>query len=307
MPCPVCGGAIHPIAGKCKHCKADLVRLRGRVAPAPPAVLAAAFAPRLDGTPPPFAPAGPGVVPAPAAVARPHPLIGSGPPQAPAAAAALPTLHELPPLPVTRTRWPLVVALLAGVAIVVCVVLLLGDNNSSAAGGVKKRAAPAPDRMDTSPAPPAARPPLSRDPFSGPQGAAPDLPPDPRPPPGADPFQLPPPLTAPSGGAAPSPDEFYGAAFAAGCRRLAQCPGFEDLEQLCALTSLLPAGDDYAAKIRGGQCTYDEHAAQRCLSDLASMPCLSSQSIDFDLDKLQDLFGSFSSKLDNCTTALRCN
>ncbi|MEO7735553.1 MAG: hypothetical protein ABIY55_31655, partial [Kofleriaceae bacterium] len=24
VPCPLCGGLIHPIAGKCKHCKADL-------------------------------------------------------------------------------------------------------------------------------------------------------------------------------------------------------------------------------------------------------------------------------------------
>ena len=29
MSCPACGGAIHPIAGRCKHCKADLVTARG--------------------------------------------------------------------------------------------------------------------------------------------------------------------------------------------------------------------------------------------------------------------------------------
>jgi hypothetical protein len=28
IPCPQCGGAIHPVAGKCKHCKADLGALR---------------------------------------------------------------------------------------------------------------------------------------------------------------------------------------------------------------------------------------------------------------------------------------
>ena len=28
VPCPLCGGLIHPIAGKCKHCKADLTAHR---------------------------------------------------------------------------------------------------------------------------------------------------------------------------------------------------------------------------------------------------------------------------------------
>ncbi|MBZ0235260.1 MAG: prepilin peptidase, partial [Deltaproteobacteria bacterium] len=32
--CPACGGQIHPIAGRCKHCKADLTRLRNGAAPA---------------------------------------------------------------------------------------------------------------------------------------------------------------------------------------------------------------------------------------------------------------------------------
>src|SRR5512138_1192485 len=28
IPCPLCGGLIHPIAGKCKHCKQDLAPTR---------------------------------------------------------------------------------------------------------------------------------------------------------------------------------------------------------------------------------------------------------------------------------------
>src|SRR5438045_2510286 len=36
VPCPLCGGLIHPIAGKCKHCKADLTAYRS----APPAASA---------------------------------------------------------------------------------------------------------------------------------------------------------------------------------------------------------------------------------------------------------------------------
>lgn len=29
-PCPVCGQAVHPLAGRCKRCKADLVAIRER-------------------------------------------------------------------------------------------------------------------------------------------------------------------------------------------------------------------------------------------------------------------------------------
>ncbi|HEY1553535.1 MAG TPA: hypothetical protein VGF94_01815 [Kofleriaceae bacterium] len=42
VPCPLCGGLIHPIAGRCKHCKQDLTELRAysnghaRVAVVPP-------------------------------------------------------------------------------------------------------------------------------------------------------------------------------------------------------------------------------------------------------------------------------
>jgi len=28
IPCPLCGGPIHPVAGRCKHCKGDLAALR---------------------------------------------------------------------------------------------------------------------------------------------------------------------------------------------------------------------------------------------------------------------------------------
>src|SRR5205814_5764562 len=28
VPCPLCGGLIHPVAGRCKHCKEDLSTFR---------------------------------------------------------------------------------------------------------------------------------------------------------------------------------------------------------------------------------------------------------------------------------------
>jgi predicted amidophosphoribosyltransferase len=38
VACPACGAAIHPIAGRCRHCRADLTRaLDGPRPPAPAA------------------------------------------------------------------------------------------------------------------------------------------------------------------------------------------------------------------------------------------------------------------------------
>src|SRR6187455_1980065 len=45
VPCPMCGGLIHPVAGRCKHCKEDLTSFRaGRPQ-------AAAALPALNGAP----------------------------------------------------------------------------------------------------------------------------------------------------------------------------------------------------------------------------------------------------------------
>src|SRR6188768_1590135 len=34
VPCPLCGGLIHPVAGRCKHCKEDLTQFRANRPPA---------------------------------------------------------------------------------------------------------------------------------------------------------------------------------------------------------------------------------------------------------------------------------
>ena len=63
IPCPVCGQEIHPVAGRCKHCKTDLVKLRVRAPRIDPGVIGvAAAAPPPQSAP--FAPLAP--VPAPA-------------------------------------------------------------------------------------------------------------------------------------------------------------------------------------------------------------------------------------------------
>src|SRR5665647_1711166 len=46
IPCPLCGGLIHPIAGRCKHCKADIAAL-GAKRPAAMAALPPLAAPGM--------------------------------------------------------------------------------------------------------------------------------------------------------------------------------------------------------------------------------------------------------------------
>lgn len=42
VACPACGAAIHPIAGRCRHCRVDLAQLRADGAPPPAAIATAA-------------------------------------------------------------------------------------------------------------------------------------------------------------------------------------------------------------------------------------------------------------------------
>jgi cyclophilin family peptidyl-prolyl cis-trans isomerase len=68
--CPTCGGAVHPIASRCKHCRADLTALRGGH-PAATAMLPALLAGAGGSRPPPVGPARPtGAVDAPVARSR---------------------------------------------------------------------------------------------------------------------------------------------------------------------------------------------------------------------------------------------
>jgi hypothetical protein len=219
VPCPLCGGLIHPIAGKCKHCKADLGGYH--------AVRPAAATPL-----PPLQARGPGGVngvhflgpsgmPAAAAMPAVH-----GPAVAPAKydplAAAVQVQAQarrapvLPPRPTVRgyaaeprasswRSWPVVVIALAMVAIVVAVVLMVWPAGHR--DGAGKRAVappPAPERMQTvpevttppGPRQPASPPPRNPDPMPpsdpGPQAADPNADPadptaDPAHPPARDP------------------------------------------------------------------------------------------------------------------------
>ncbi|MDB4962957.1 MAG: hypothetical protein JWP01_2956 [Myxococcales bacterium] len=184
VPCPLCGGLIHPIAGRCKHCKADVHAQR---ATRPAASMAL---PPLSRVIPTLArPADPATfgTPDPATLGAPNgyaphlaeTLVGPNP----GIAVFLPVRDEsrpiLPPRPTGRMQtepmrgsvwrnWPVIVIVLAVIAIAAAVVLMLWPPSSDANADSRRLAPPpAPERMDTNPMAP-------RDPGSSlpPQGGA---------------------------------------------------------------------------------------------------------------------------------------
>lgn len=164
VPCPLCGGLIHPIAGKCKHCKADLTGYHA-ARPAASAPLPALHrAPSANGEP--------NGHPASSTPFNGHPpqTSSNGQAHAPAAyapvATAVPPAHEaavLPPRPTARSHtaepvasawrsWPVLVIVIAMVAIVAAVALMLWPESAARAGDPGKRPLkppPAPERMPT--------------------------------------------------------------------------------------------------------------------------------------------------------------
>jgi hypothetical protein len=174
IPCPLCGGLIHPIAGRCKHCKQDLSTIRG----ARPAA-ASALPPLVAPSPGAPAPA-PVPAPPPPATSNGHyapnghnpyapPAMPAAAPQPPVVAPVANGVHEaqpiLPPRPTGRMvtappvagwwkSWPMIVIVLAGIAIVIAVVLMVWPPGGGDKGTQTVEPPPAPERMDTNPLPP---------------------------------------------------------------------------------------------------------------------------------------------------------
>jgi hypothetical protein len=226
VPCPLCGGLIHPIAGRCKHCKGDLREYRS-TRPAAGATLPALSQPssashgtahgtahgssagsstgslnghvngtghgtgHING----HGPATNGYQPQPpqqsraqAAAALSLPVIprlgpGAGPIEAVQILPPRPTGPHAAPAPrAAWPSWPVIVIILAVIAIVAAVVLMLFPPGGAAAQdeGTNHSLQPAPDRMNTDPAPATPRQPPSAapDPWSrGGSGSAPTKPP----------------------------------------------------------------------------------------------------------------------------------
>lgn len=172
--CPQCGGFVHPIAGKCKHCKTDLAAARG-ARPAATAVLPSLAnggtnkpLVRRDETPLPTKLAN-----AAAAAESGHNLI-------------LPQRHtggmaaQKPPGRSLLRNWPVLVIILAGIAIAAAVVLMVWPPGKDAKADTRIPPPPAPERMDTNPLPP-----------QGSQVTPPSNPSAPSAPNGADPWSQP--------------------------------------------------------------------------------------------------------------------
>lgn len=286
IACPLCGGLVHPIAGKCKHCKADLAEARG-VRPAAAAALpalagnGAARPPmRVDATP---VPAKPSPVRALAAAADP--------------AAILPP-RETGRMPAQKSgssllrNWPVLVIILAGIAIAVAVVLMVWPPSSTAKADTRLAPPPAPERMDTNPLPPKGSmvtpPPSGTDPWSEPSGGktapapAPDdqanIDPDD---PGKDP------MNPRSGLGVPGADIMLSVLEHA-CTRMTSC-GNSTLAPFCSTLSQAFGSSRVPA------CA----AAQRCIERIDNLPCDAAMSTQADI---LTMMGT----IQDCSEAARC-
>jgi hypothetical protein len=319
----MCGGLIHPIAGKCKHCKGDLAGVRGgrpAAAQALPSIIATNTAARPASTGPASSYAPPGLsngssynghnghsngqyAPIPMAaqhVAMPMQLARqyeehAGP-------------SILPPRPTGRQyataapraawwkSWPLIVIVLAVLAIVTAVVLMVWPPGKSAAEGEPTKAnkmLPAPERMETNPLPPKAdlSPTKPSDPWNDNQpGAKIDIPDDPD-----DDLAGP---TPPPGRPAPGRSTITGAGAVMlevsthFCDRAAACSNDDLLKALCTQTK-------DSMKLFDVQPPTSCASRTRCLQHVDTLDC----TVDFTMSGLTQL----TTKVQDCVEAVtRC-
>lgn len=290
VPCPLCGGLIHPVAGRCKHCKEDLSSFReGRPQ-------AAAALPALNGKPAQTGGMANG---------------SNGHAAATAIPAAIPT-HEasqpiLPPRTTARSMqaqrpshsiwrsWPMLVIVLAVIAIVAAtVIMILPPGSKKHDGKMSAPPGPAFERMETNPLPDKSS---QLDPWdNGAQGAtprAPDRQPQPQAPTPVDPDDD---LWNGSGGIAGGGSfGMTGNAFMIhvldrACKKLKTCPDLDQssLSTICESVAMMP-------KPPAPTCA----AAQKCFDAIDRLSC--SQASAQDMSPVS-IFGLFS----DCRDADKC-
>jgi len=299
--CPVCGGLIHPIAGRCKHCKTDLSAFRAQRPQA--AAQLPALAQRAEAQVPQqhaaiAAPAAPQAYngnghsaptaqqPSPWAPPTAHQAYQAQAPQAqpqpvtPSQLAQEAAQPILPPRPSgmswthmqrqgpTRSAWrswPMVVIILAMIAIVTAVVIMVWPSSGRADADRKGtlEPPPAPEKMDTAPTPQApSKAPAADDPW-GPSGqVTPNAP-------GADPGAM----------AQVAMKHF--------CDRMTQCANLGSLRTVCAAIPSATAPS----------CP----AAQRCLDHIDTLSC--STSTD---DDALAVVTTLMQKVPDCLDAVKC-
>jgi hypothetical protein len=330
---------IHPIAGRCKHCKGDLRAMRttrpaaGATLPALGPTGAASPAPANGNASGLAAAVAQSAVAAPQAQPQPQPQQSASLVQAVAAAAPIPlAIHTgpadsvpiLPPRPTGRypaptaraswKSWPVIVIILAVIAIIAAVVLMLfppgGAPNDGTNDGTRNSGQPAPDRMNTNPAPTTPRQPpsTSPDPWSRRGGAggagsagsaAPGQPPAPDDrdiddPTVDDALTSRDPLSRRSGGSlggrglgSPATDMLY-SIFKHACSRVSACStSNQTLDDFCGRLATRPP-------VPPPSCA----AATRCLRSIDRMSCDS-------FDDAQSIL-QIQDKLSDCMDAMSC-
>jgi hypothetical protein len=281
-PCPACQEPVHPVAGRCKHCKADLLTLRAEAAAARKRQAAEARA----------------------AAATPLRVASD-----PHVATKVPSKDATDRS--TRRLLLIAAAVLAlGVAGGVTAQKLYARSAVPAASAVKHAidvdapAAPSPPHDFADPFAPLADPndPRQRqgsgsidpnDPFGGSDPFEmmrrfmqnmpldPGAPFDPNDPNGASPFGpgAPHSRRAPRSPGAPTPDVrdvqlFLPAVVEVACGKLAEC-GVLDAPSagVCQMMGSAIGDDDTVARVQRGECHYDAAAARQCLEALGGMSC----------------------------------
>jgi hypothetical protein len=244
----MCGGLVHPVAGRCKHCKADLSAHRAGRPHARAALPALA------------ASTGPGA--SPLAVPR---RDESQPILPPRESARMPAARDSGGL---VRRWPYVVIAVAALAIVGAVVVMVWMPPASGDDSRALPPPPAPEHMQTNPLPAQPDPPQPADPWGPAPHAQNDPPPAPRhtpnppaspdPDPSSDPFA--------SGGLLQNGGgnlDFVATFGRHVCDRLQQCgaSGLAVTSYCNMMKALPPHGDPTCA------------AARRCLQHVDTMSC----------------------------------
>lgn len=276
VPCPLCGGLIHPVAGRCKHCKEDLTAHRA----ARPQ--AAAALPPLSNARPQNGTNGHAPATASAVATAIAPGEASQPILPPRTTAR--TMPTARPPSIWRS-WPMLVIVLAVIAIVTATVIMVMPPDRKKADG-KMSAPPAPERMQTNPLPEKQS---QIDPWAPPPGSVP-LTPDPQLAIPQPPSPMDPDVPAPDD---PDDDDIWGGGVgglgtpgrggvlgSAGrgafmvnvldraCKRLASCPDVDQsaLAIICEQVAMIP-------KPPVPTCA----AAKRCLEAIDRLSCSQAQ------------------------------
>ena len=306
--CPVCRGEIHAIAGRCKHCKADLVDLRERASrvaraqaigavvpplPRPPTHVAAVqVTPPTQAAPPP--PPTITETAAPTWVDAPPAMVGGTPPRGTPEVAPPPAMedawqqqYQAGPPPNARSswsrRWPLVVSAVALLAIGISIGMLAErwrQGHGGSDDGRVKNASTSPHQVpDNMPLPllPGPGQPHQIDPDQG----------NPANPMAPDPVPVPSPNNPGSrfgmgGGADPGAGVGDAGAFRTFtaslteslCKKLSECGVIDSTTQsVCQAFAQEFDPEDAAAKVARGECSFNQRAADACLRAVADLRC----------------------------------